>query len=522
MSEKRKKSFISGAVVLAAGSLIAKFLGIFFRIPVINILGDYGNGLYEYAYPLYNTFLAISTTGLPIAISKMVSEKMSSDDYFGAYRIFDVSTKTMGLLGAVISVTMFLSANIIITLSGWPQDTYYSIVAVSLAPFLVSLISAIRGFFQGMQMMGPSSTSQVFEQVGRVSFGLLLAYTLTNAYGVALGAAGATFGAVSGGLFGLGYLAFSISKTRKKHEHLIKATQRGRAPEDAKVIIRTLVITAIPMMMGSFVNTAMELINSVTIPNSLASIGYTVEEATKLIGTLGPTSTLTNVPLVLGSALSTSLVPFIAAAYARGEKKEVIGVQTATAMRTSFLVSLPCAIGLYVLSRPIFGLLYPNIDNYLGGMLLRYSALVGIFTIAGSNLQAILQGSGYFYKALMTLVCTAVVKVIANIVFVRIPALNIYGAILASMVSTIFLFVMNFALVKKYVGIGKVFASIMKTVICAVLMGVFANYSFIFISSLIGEKIGVLVAIALSAVVYVALLLITKTVTKEDIKEILG
>jgi len=90
MSEKRKKSFISGAVVLAAGSLIAKFLGIFFRIPVINILGDYGNGLYEYAYPLYNTFLAISTTGLPIAISKMVSEKMSSDDYFGAYRIFDV------------------------------------------------------------------------------------------------------------------------------------------------------------------------------------------------------------------------------------------------------------------------------------------------------------------------------------------------------------------------------------------------------------------------------------------------
>jgi len=516
---KTQKSFISGAVILAAGSLIAKFMGMFFKIPVTNILGEYGYGLYEYAYPIYNTCLAISTTGLPIAVSKMVSEKMSTEDYFSAYHVFGVSIKAITILGAVISLAMFLSANTIIRICGWPQDAYYSIVSLSIAPFFVSMVSTYRGFFQGMQRMTPSSVSQIWDQIGRVGFGLLLAYTLTNAFGVAYGAAGATFGATAGSIFSFVYLAVSFIRMKRKDQPLIRQTSQGRNPENAKAILKGIIIMAIPVILGSFVNTIMDLINGITIPNIFTSLGYTSQETTNIFGRLGASNTLTNVPLVLGSSLSASIVPFISRAIAAKESKEVIKKQTALALRTSFYVSLPCAVGLSVLAGPIFDLIFPNVD---GAGLMRYSALVGIFTIGASNLQAILQGSGHFYKALVAIIVAAVVKIVSNLVFVAVPELNIYGAILATMLSTVVLFGLNLIMVKKYVGVGKCLMSIIKTVISSVLMGVFAHFSFGLLSSFLGGKIGVLAAIALSAVVYVVLLLLTKAITKEDIKEIIG
>ena len=517
---KTQKSFISGAAILAVGSLIAKFLGMFFKIPVTNILGKYGYGLYEYAYPIYNTCLAISTTGLPIAVSKMVSEKMSGEDYFSAYRVFSVSIKAITILGAVISLTMFLSADLLIKIFGWPQDAYYSIVSLSVAPFFVSMVSTYRGFFQGMQKMTYPSVSQVFDQVGRVGFGLLLAYTLTNAYGVAYGAAGATFGATAGSIFSLLYLSTSFFRMKKTHLPLITTTQRGRAPENAKVILKGILMMAIPVILGSFVNTIMDLINGATIPNIFATIGYTPEETTSIFGLLGASNTLTNVPLVIGSSLSASIVPFISRAIAKGEHKDVIRNQVSLALRTSFYVSLPCAIGLSVLAEPIFALIFPNVIE--GAGLMKYSALVVIFTIAASNLQAILQGSGHFYKVLSTVAASAVIKVVANLLLVRIPELNIYGAIMATMISTVSLFTMNLLMVRKYVGIGKAAGRIMMTVLSAAVMGLFAKYSYALISSILGGKLGVLVSIALSAAVYAVLLILTKAITKEDIKEIIG
>lgn len=517
---KTQKSFISGAAILAAGSLIAKFLGMFFKIPVTNILGEYGYGLYGYAYPIYNACLAISTTGLPIAVSKMVAEKMTSEDYFSAYRVFGVSIKAITILGALISAGMFLSADLMIKICGWPQDAYYSIVSLSIAPLFVSMVSTYRGFFQGMQKMAYPSISQVFDQIGRVGFGLFLAYTLTKSYGVALGAAGATFGAAAGSIFSLVFLSVSFMRMKKSHQPLINMTRAGRKAEDAKVILKGIVMMAVPVILGSFVNNIMDLVNGATIPNIFATLGYTAKETTSVFGLLESANTLTNVPLVIGSSLSASIVPFISRAIANGEGGEIIKKQTALALRTSFYVALPCAIGLSVLALPIFELIFPKL---LGGAdLMKYSALVVIFTISGSNLQAILQGSGYFYKALSTVAISAVIKVVMNVLLVRIPELNIYGAILATMISTVSLFVMNLYMVNKYVGIGKCAGSILKTVLSAVIMGIFAKYSYSLVSSFLGGKIGVLVAIALSAVVYAGLLLITKAVTKEDIKEIIG
>lgn len=515
--KQKNKSFITGAAVLAAGGLLAKFLGLFFRIPLSQILKSYGSGLYEYAYPLYNTFLSISITGLPVAISRMVAQRVSVDNYAAAYKVFRVSLRALAILGAAISLIMFFSINFMLELFNWPADTYYCIASISLAPFFVSMVSAYRGFFQGMQQMTYSSISQIVDQIGRVSIGLLLALILTNAYGVAFGAAGATFGAVSGAFFSFIFLTFSFRHLKNKQGELLRSSGNIEQTDTAKSILKTLLSISIPVALGSIINTLMELINSATIPSCLQIAGFTQEMATSLVGELGYANTLTNVPLVIGSAISASLVPYITSMITRGENRELIKQKITFAMRVSFLVGLPCAVGLSVLAEPIFALLF---KGYTGYRFLRFSAYMTIFTIASSNLQAILQGSGFFYKALRNMIVGALAKVVLNLVLVRIPSLNIYGAIISSIASTALMFILNFLTIRANVGVGKLFGKLFANVLSAGLMGVAAYFSFKLFSGFIGVKLGVVAAIMLSVVVYVVLVLLTKTLTREEIREL--
>ena len=197
---KKSKNYVWGALILTVGSLISKFLGIFFKIPLTNIMGDYGMGLYGYAYPLYVTFLTVSTAGLPSAVSKMVAESVSGENHRQAYRIFWIAFFTLAVLGISSSAVMFFSAQWFIDTFNWDPLAYRSIIALSIAPFFVCLISVVRGFFQGMQMMVYTSVSEILEQVGRVGVGVSLAVFWFRTRGVEWGAAGATFPDVRTGL----------------------------------------------------------------------------------------------------------------------------------------------------------------------------------------------------------------------------------------------------------------------------------------------------------------------------------
>ena len=163
-----------------------------------NIIGEYGLGLYSYAYPLYNAFISISTIGLPVAVSKLVSEYAASGNYKTAYKVYKTALITLGILGFLSTVIMFKCADIFISVFQWDPEAYYSIIAISIAPFFVALTSAYRGFFQGMQAMSYSAVSQIVDQMVRVGSGIALAYILTVNFGVSAGAAGATFGASAG------------------------------------------------------------------------------------------------------------------------------------------------------------------------------------------------------------------------------------------------------------------------------------------------------------------------------------
>ena len=192
----KKQSLIKGSLVLGLAGMVAKVLGFFFRWPLIMLIGDEGIGYYQLSYPLYMFFVAMAS-GVPVAVSKMISEKNAMGDVEGSYEVVKESAYLMMTLGIGTSLILFFFAKPIVNFLKWDMKSYYALIGISFAPMMVSFVSIFRGFFQGLQNMTPSGTSQIVEQIGRVIIGVGLAYILLPK-GIEYSAGGAAFGAAGG------------------------------------------------------------------------------------------------------------------------------------------------------------------------------------------------------------------------------------------------------------------------------------------------------------------------------------
>ena len=172
-----KQSLIKGSLILGLAGIFAKVLGLFFRWPLIMLIGDEGIGLYQMSFPLYMFFVAIAS-GIPVAISKIVSENNAVGDIEESFKVVKESTYLMLILGAGTTCFLFFFADSIISFLKWDEKAYYSLIGISFAPLIISIMTIFRGFFQGLQNMTPSGISQILEQVGRVIFGVGLAVLL--------------------------------------------------------------------------------------------------------------------------------------------------------------------------------------------------------------------------------------------------------------------------------------------------------------------------------------------------------
>ena len=189
----KKQSLVKGTIILGAAGIFAKFLGIFFRIPLVMLIGDEGVGYYQMSYPLY-MFIISAATGIPVAVSKLVSERNAAGDIDGSFQVLKEALKLMAFLGTGISLSLILFGRPIVEFLKWDEKAYLSLLGVSLAPMLIYVMDAFRGFFQGQQNMNSTAVSQIIEQAGRVVCGVGLAIFLYP-MGIEYSAAGAAFGA---------------------------------------------------------------------------------------------------------------------------------------------------------------------------------------------------------------------------------------------------------------------------------------------------------------------------------------
>jgi stage V sporulation protein B len=430
---ERKTSFMRNAAILTAGGMVVRTLGAVYRIPLARLIGDEGMGLYQMAYPIYATLLAISLSGPPVAIAKMVAERVAVGNYRSAHRVFRLSFALLFAVGMLVTLGFALNAERFAASLG-DERAYWSLVAMIPAIFFVSLMSALRGYFQGLQDMVPYAVSQVIEQVARVATALGLGiYLLQRGVGLEYISGGVSLGVTVGAIGGLAVLGrFYILR---KKGILKRAARDAESRKDTpQKIVRELVILAVPITFGGLVVSLMQLIDAAVVPRRLQAAGFSPENATALFGQLsGMATPLINLPQMVTVAIVASLVPAIAEALSL-RRRSLIVDRSNLALKASMLFNFPAAVGLSVLATPIAVLLYGSQAAGVG-IPLGVLAYVVAFLAVQQTTTGILQGLGKTYVPVISIALGAMVKLILSYSLTAMPTLNVRGAALSTVLA---------------------------------------------------------------------------------------
>lgn len=515
-----KKSFLQGAVVLGIAGLIIKVLGAFFRIPLANLIGDEGMGYYQTAYPIYVLFLVLSTSGIPIAISKLVSERIAADHYDEAHRVFKISFILLFATGITSFLLVFFGAHEIVRYLKNP-GAYYAMLAIAPALLFVPIMAAYRGYFQGMQNMKPTAVSQIVEQFFRVAVGLGLAVLFIK-NGPSIAAGGATFGAAAGGVGGsIAIIGIYFYRRAKIKQVIAKSTPSSR--ESAGKILSKIFMIAIPVTIGAAIMPIMSAIDVAIVMRRLQETGFTEASANSLYGQLtGMAAPLINFPGVLSMAIAMSLVPAISAANERKDL-EFLRYNVELGMRTAMLIGLPCALGLMTLSEPIMRLLYPfqKASAISAAPNLFILAFGVIFLSTVQTLTGVLQGLGKQSIPVINLCIGALFKIVITFTLTGIPWFNVKGAAIGTVAAYIVASILNLMAVEKYTetrfSTGLTF---IKPLLSAVTMSLGVGLGYLLLSNYLGNGLAVLISIGLGTIIYAVMLFVTKSITQEEIEKL--
>ncbi len=405
--------FLQGATLLALGGLLSRLLGLY-RLLLPTLLGPEGVGLYHMAYPIYAATLAISTGGLPVAISKMVADAAARGAHQEARRVLTVAMVLLTSLGLLGALGLYL-------LSPWLAQhvtrdarAALSIAAVAPAVLLVAGMSAMRGFYQGYQVMWPTALSQVVEQVVRVGALVTLVVAL-QPQGITAQAAGAASGASFGALAG-----FLVLLAVRGTVHLPRTG--GKAPS-MRPLLRTLLVLAVPITVAGLGVPLMQLVDLVLVPARLAALGLGEHARTGLYGELsGYGMPLVALPGIISGAIAVALVPTVAAFSASGNRSGAART-VREALRATLLWTLPAATGLYVLATPLTRTLFGS--GSAGTIVQALSPSVVLFALAQVS-AAGLQGVGETWLPLRNLGYAAVAKI--ALTWVLVGTMGVSGA----------------------------------------------------------------------------------------------
>lgn len=512
----KKQSFLKGAAVLAVAGIVSKILGAIYRIPLGQLITSEGMGYYQTAYQLYILLLSFSSSVIPIAISKLVSEKIGMGRRYEAHKIFRVSFILLVSLGAFFSVSLFIGAQ---PLAHYLKNdsAYLSILSVAPALFTVSLSAAYRGYFQGMQNMTPSAVSQINEQFARVTVGFALVFILLP-QGYQAASAGAIFGTTIGGLASFLTLYYIYRKKRSEIKP-DRSEAKGITVESTASIIKRIIVFSVPITIGGSIMPLMGLLDLGIVMNRLQMAGFTAKMANSLYGQLsGMAMSFINLPQVFTIALSASLVPTISESMARHDylsvrKKSELGI------RVALLIGLPAALGLFVLAQPIMTLIYPREPQSLS-VIMSYLAPSVIFLTLVQTTTGILQGMGKERVPVTNILVGALVKVIISYTLTAIPSINIIGAAISTVAGYAVSAGLNLNAILRYqksrLNMTKI---VIRPAIATALMTATAYFSYKAVFTAMGSNaIASLISMSLAAVVYAITLILIKGVTKEELE----
>ncbi|EJL47922.1 MULTISPECIES: polysaccharide biosynthesis protein [Brevibacillus] len=520
--EKASVQFVKGAAILGVAGLVSKLLGAVYRIPYQNIAGDIGLYVYMQVYPLYTTLLILATAGFPIAISKIVSERIAIGDALGARRAFRVASFSLVVLGLFFFLLLYGGAPLIARFMG-DEHLTTPLRAVAWSLPLVPMAAILRGYFQGHQNMMPTGVSQVIEQLVRVIFILLAAFWAMNVYQDAyLAGTGAVFAAFPGGVAAILVLLWYWRKDKQGAQLIPEQTQRaGVGAWTNRQVLRSLLMYAVPICMGALVLPLVPLVDSITVVNMLQVSGTPEDLAKLLKGAFDRGQPLIQFGTFFATSLSLALVPAISEAVAQ-RQHHMIANRSEIAIRLTFLLGLPASFGLALLAEPINVMLYGDKNGTEALAVQSFTIMFATLSIASAG---ILQGLGRVMRPARNLFIGVMVKLILNLALV--PLWGIAGAALSTVFAYLVAMGLNVLAVKKYTGaqiglrqtVHKPFLSVivMSVVVLLVEWGASALLGKTGMSERLYQTLVGLISVGAGAVVYLLALLKTGGLTRNDI-----
>lgn len=523
------QSFVKGAAILGAAALISKLLGVFYRIPYQNMTGDEGLFIYQQVYPVYSTLLVLATAGFPIAVSKLVSERLALGDTYGAKRVFRVSSLVLSATGVCFFCMLFFGAGTIATWMGSPEMLTLPIKSVSFALLIVPVMSVMRGYFQGHQNMVPTAVSQVTEQFVRVFTIIVAAYWVTSS-GLELvyAGAGAVFGAVTGAVTALVTLLFFWRRNRQMRRELAVTVTVDRTEFDHDStfkIIKRILYYAIPICFGSLVLPLLGLVDSFTVANMLERVqGMPNAEAAALKGVYDRGQPLIQFSAFFATALALSIVPAVSEALAKGQHA-LVALRSEIALRITFLFGLPASVGLAVIAEPTNILLY---ENGKGSLALAVLAFTTVFSTLGVTSSGILQGLGLVMLPARNLLFGVVVKLVLNLGLIG--PFGIVGAAIATVAAYAVSTSLNLLAIIRRVKLNIAWRDFqLKPILSAVFMavsvycvmaGVRAGMAGVVESVRLAMLVTVLLSVATGVIVYAVILFRSGAISRDDLKSV--
>lgn len=527
MSNKQNKYLVQGSI-LAVSSILARLIGMLYRIPLNRIVGDTGMGYYSMSFEIYNLALLLSSYSIPLAVSKLVSIRDQRKEYKNSYRIFLSAMALSASAGLIASATLFFGAKFWAGLIGGENAADIAIPLRVLAPtiFIFSIMGVLRGLFQGKRTMVPTAISQLLEQIVNAIVSIVAAYYLMKEHNAsvqidAYGAAGSTAGTLAGAIFGLLFLAVIY---QAYHPILKKKCKKDQAEhqESYKEAITAIVYTALPVIISQTVFNLSGIIDAKLWSWLAEQRGILKEQSAAIFGIYSTKyKMLTTVPIAISAALGTAIVPTIAMAHQKEDKSELHN-KIAMSVKMNMLIAFPSAIGLTVLAKPIVLLLFGyKGDVELSAELIRLGSMAVVLFALSTITNGVLQG----IDRMMVPVKHAAISLVIHIPFVYlliiVGKLDAYGLVIGNMSFALVVCILNWIKVAKVLNYKQ---EVMKTFglpfAASVTMGIVTYFAYEFMHRIIhSNTISVLFSIIVAVIVYFISIILLRTMDEEELLE---
>ncbi len=521
---------ISGVIVLTVSNLVVKLLGLFCKIPLHGILQDQGMGYFNIAYNIFTTLYLISTAGLPTAITIMISRT----PHDGARkkqveRIFRVALTVFFILGIIGSSIMFFFAEQLAKLMD-SEASYLCIMAISPTLFFICISSAIRGYFQGHQNMVPTAVSEIAEAIGKFAIGIALGYfAISRGESIEVAAGYAIAGITIGVAMGMLFLIGSKVLYNSRHKNVQPESGDAGVLSTRREILHQMLIIALPITISSVALNLTGIIDTFSIINSMSL--YTAKEiAETAYGNYSTLAvTMAHLPSAFIQPIASSLTPALTASLIavktakteqeKKQKKLASDKVMHSCLKFAAIISIPCAIGMSLLSKPILSMLFSNPESVKNAAPLLSILSIGVFFTAMLTITtSILQAHKLQKKPIISMFCGIVVKLILNLVLIRNPSVGIYGAPIGTVACYFTMAAVNFFFVIKYVGIQINFVkNFIKPFLATILASMVTIATYWLVGLRFGDTIATCAAILMTIITYFILLFLLRTFQRSDI-----